>query len=293
MPKTKTQRMREVTGHNPNMRRDDYRLPLAQKAAIKRATRRGLGTPFVKPNVRLPAIDFEHRFNKIERNRRNLEAYVPGVFEQKFFVTLPILGSGSEGEVRRLFLGGHNKFVTSEDNQKGPHRWASLAIKKFRNASTADIQKQVETLHSLNLIRSYWRGKGKWDPWIRVAEAITFKWPFLVMRDLSGANFVPASKLPPHLKEQVSSEAKRMAEILAHPDQDLIRHFEKAGYTYPGIDFILNNFIAHLDNQGRIDNLWIYDQVPSPRQKKEAQKFRKEGWKRAGRNLESYRSSRK
>ena len=239
-------------------KRNVYRLTAEQKKQLQK--KHGLGALVGKP---LPAFlgkllpDWIERQRKWIFNRSVLERMIPRIFESSFFSRQPFLGGRKEGEVRRLIFPRNNPFVSFSGM-----RWYSVAIKKFHRHSMSGAENQARTLHSLNLIVRYFKQQNMMPKTafeVRVAEVITFKGPFLVMRDLSGKNMVTADKLDSNLKLEVVSFLRQLSARINGASSRMVKHFEKADLVYPNTDFDLSNIICKMKN-GKIEEAWIIDQ---------------------------------
>jgi hypothetical protein len=247
---------------NSNLKKDFHRLRVDEKVGKTKVS--GLGSPLGKGIPEVSAIDWIRREERWNYNRNELERRIPNVFTSGFFATLPFLGGRSEGNVRELTFEEDKPFISNSNLF-----WYKLAIKKFHKHARSSPEDQARTMHSLRLISHFWLNQGEWPtvtyknhkmPLVRIPEALTFKHPFLVMRSITGDNYVRADHLPVETKTEVYKVMKHIGKLIAEQRQLLVRHFKRSGMKYPTPDFIPSNIITKLDGKGRLGEIWIIDQ---------------------------------
>ena len=98
---------------------------------------------------------------------------------------------------------------------------------------------------------------------IKVPEAITYKYPFMVMRDLSGASYAKVDALPEDLREDVYGIVRQFGTLLVRIEQRWIEHFkDDAKLAYPNPDFNPTNIIVQITSDRKIWAIWVIDQSP-------------------------------
>jgi hypothetical protein len=92
---------------------------------------------------------------------------------------------------------------------------------------------------------------------------IAFKYPFMVMRDLSGSSYTGVSDLPVDLRAEVYREVRKLGNLLVKSEQRWVDHFKKRGkLAYPNPDFNPTNVIVQVRSDRMIWAIWIIDQSP-------------------------------
>ena len=220
----------------------------------------------------MDSVDWLLREKRWSYNRAELERLVPNIFTSEFFSALPLLGGRSEGVVRELTLDEKSPFVSFSGM-----KWYKLAIKKFNKHPRSGAEEQARTLHSLHMIAEFWLERGQWPtvllngskksrklPLVRVPEALTYKFPFLVMRSITGNSYVRADHLPVDQRQEVYRAVNRVGRLIAVQEERLMRRFKQAGMRYPAPDFIPTNVIVSVNAEGEIKEIWIIDQFSVP-----------------------------
>lgn len=251
------------------------RLPKSVKEHLERKTS-GLGAPLGSPLPNIK-VDWLGRIEKWRYNREKLERQFPGIFSNEFFLKLPRVGGGREGEVRRLHLGKENVFISSS----GMH-WYDLIIKKFKKGARSSPENQAKTLHSLHIIYN-WLMANKMLPEsknfeLRVAEVIAYKGTFLAMRYIKDP--LSLGQLPSDLRKEAWGLVTNFGRSISNAENRLIRHYERAGLVYPSPDFVPPNILIRLRGRaGERGQTYIFDQFSEPVRAKE-RRFRKESIRR-------------
>ncbi|MBI2530117.1 MAG: hypothetical protein HYW05_03160 [Candidatus Diapherotrites archaeon] len=250
------------------------RLPKSVKGYLEK--KQGLGAPLGSPLPDLK-VDWLGRIEKWRYNRAKLERQFPGIFTNEFFLKLPRIGGGGEGEVRHFHLGKENVFVSSS----GMH-WYDLIIKKFKKGARSSPENQAKTLHSLHKIYN-WLTANKMLPEsknfeLRVAEVIAYKGPFLAMRYIKDP--LSLGQLPSDLKHEAWGLVVGFGKSIYNAQGRLIRHYESAGLAYPSPDFVSPNILIKLrDRPGEKGQTYVIDQFSETTRAKKS-RFRRGSMKR-------------
>lgn len=133
--------------HKYRKKIDAYRLPQDLRERFKFKVP-GIGKFAGKSLPLLDPASWGLRQRQWLYNIVELEKVCPRAFESYFFNTLPLLGRGKEGEVRKLHL--EETFYSYLGIP-----WKDLAIKKFHKGSKTTPENQARTLHGLNTMYSY------------------------------------------------------------------------------------------------------------------------------------------
>jgi hypothetical protein len=245
---------------NPNQHKDFHRLRRLDK--VERGRTLGLGSPLGEALPTNVLVDREAVLSKMMRRRGQLEEHAPGVFEMSHFLSLEHLGGRREGGVREIVFPDGEPFTT-------PHRtWKKLAIKNFYKHARTGPEKQALAMHSLSVLCREWfikgllpsNGFGQGQPLIKVPDAITFKYPFSVMRSLNEPNILRADELSEHMKRTVYSRVFALEKLIVKCDRRKIENYKQRGIEYPNPDFNPTNVMVEMARGDRIWAIWIIDQ---------------------------------
>lgn len=237
---------------------DVHRLRRSEKAELLRVP--GLGSDLGEGLPTISVTDWVPKYRQWGRDRQGLEDRVPGIFTTECFLRLPYHAGRREGNVRELVFDRHDPFVSVTGM-----RWKKVMIKKFNKWAISDPEDQARTMYSLHRLLKFWIERGEVAMQIGVPEVITFKWPYLVLRSLTGKRYVREDRLPGDQQRLVRSELIRLNRRITASEQRLINRFKAAGYQYPSPDFIPSNIITEVDNAGGVEKIWIIDQFSVPK----------------------------